>query len=120
VPNVASAMLWASDAPAIRPPTTCDGRSSTRMSRIALTHDCAAMKCAIASRQRPGTNSAAAANAAPIAPIAHGPNMSPSGVPITASAVHDSSSASSSSAQRAMRAFGVTTSSTAPHSGVPM
>jgi len=120
VPNVAAAMLCASDAPAIWPPTTCEGRSSTRMSRIELTHDCAAMKWAIASCQRAGTTRAAAAHAAPIAPTAHGPNGSPLGVSITVSAVPMSSAASSSRAHRASRAFGVTTSSTAPHSGVPM
>jgi len=120
VPNVAAAMLWASDAPATLPPTTCDGRSSTRISRIELTHDCAAMKWAIASRQRAGTTSAAAAHAPPIAPTAHGPNVSPSGMPITVSDVRISSAASTSSAQRASRAFGVTTSSMAPHRGVPM
>jgi hypothetical protein len=44
VPNVLSAMLCASDMPASLPSTTCDGRSSTRMSSSALTQDCAAMK----------------------------------------------------------------------------
>jgi len=120
VPNVAAAMLCASDAPATRPPTTCDGRSNTRMSRIEVTHACAATKWAIARRQRAGAISAAAAHAVPIAPTAHGPNMSPSGGSITVSAVPTSSAASSTSAQRARRAFGVTTRRTAPHSGVPM
>ena len=120
MPNVAAAMLCASDAPATWPPTSCEGRSSTRISRIELTHDCAAAKCAIARRQRAGTASAAAAHAIPMAPTAHGPNTSPAGVSITVSEVPISSAARRSSAQRASRAFGVTTSSTAPHSGVPM
>ena len=120
VPNVAAAMAWASEASASLPPTICAGRSSTRMSRIASTHACAAMKWAIASESRAGTVIAAAAHAAPIAPIAHGPNGSPPGMSITASAVPTISAASTRSARRAHRASGVATRSRAPHSGVPM
>ena len=61
----------ASDMPASLPSTTCDGRSSTRMSSSALTHDCAAMKCATSRRARVGRNSAHAAMPTPIAGMAH-------------------------------------------------
>jgi hypothetical protein len=44
VPNVDAAMLVASEDAALEPPTTCDGRSSTRMSSSALMHACAATK----------------------------------------------------------------------------
>jgi hypothetical protein len=97
VPNVAIAMLCASDAPTASPPTTCDGRNSTRMSSSALTHACAATKCAISNRQRAGAN-AVAAIAAPIAPIAHGPNVLPLGDEIKVSALATSSAARIASA----------------------
>jgi hypothetical protein len=71
VPNVLSAMLPASDMPASLPLTTCDGRSSTRMSSSALTHACTAMKCAPNTRTRGGNSSAHAATPTPIAGTAH-------------------------------------------------
>jgi hypothetical protein len=71
VPNVLRAMLWASDMPALLPSTTCDGRSSTRMSSSALTHACTAMKCATSTRQRSGTTRPHSAMPAPIAGVAH-------------------------------------------------
>lgn len=71
VPNVDSAMLCASDMPATLPSTTCDGLSSTRISSSALTHDCAAMKCAPSTRQRSGNSTAHIAMPAPIAGVAH-------------------------------------------------
>ncbi|HEY5947049.1 MAG TPA: hypothetical protein VIV40_16210, partial [Kofleriaceae bacterium] len=71
VPNVLSAMLCASDMPADLPSTTCDGRSSTRISSSALTHACTAMKCATSRRQRSGMINAPSAMPAPIAGVAH-------------------------------------------------
>ena len=50
VPNVARAIVCASDSVGT-PLTICSGRNSTRISSSALTHDCAAMKCATAIRQ---------------------------------------------------------------------
>jgi len=114
------AMLWASERPASWPPTTCDGRSSTRMSSSALTHAWAAMKCAVASCQRSGNTSAHAATATPNTPIAHGPNASSGSAATTVNALRIKRPASTSSARFALRAVGVITSSTAPHSGVPM
>ena len=90
------------------------------MSSSALTHACAAMKCATATRQRPGNTRPASAKAAPIALIAHTPNASPSGATTTVTADSPSKPPSTSIAIRAERAPGVTTSSAAPHSGVPM
>ena len=71
VPNVLSAMLCASDMPASLPSTTCEGLSSTRMSSNALTHACAAMKCAPSTRTRSGSTSPQTAIPTPIAGVAH-------------------------------------------------
>jgi len=120
VPNVAAAIVCASDAPASWPLTTWAGRSSTRMSSSALTHACAATKCATATRQRPGNASAATSAAPAIATTAHRPKSSPFGAATTVIALSASNPASTSIAVRAVRALGVTTSSAAPHSGVPM
>jgi len=119
VPNVARAMLCASDSVGM-PLTICCGRNSTRMSSSALTHDCAAMKCATATRHRPGSTIAEVANTAAMPPTAHSPNASSGGVAITKIALSASTPASASIATRADRAVGVTTSNSAPHSDVPM
>jgi len=70
VPNVAIAMLCASEAPATWPLTTCDGRISTRMSSSALQQACAARKWAPSRRSRAGKASAHTSTTPPIAPIA--------------------------------------------------